>query len=714
LKNSEIREGVPNGVHIAFDVNSGRSAARYVSALMVREEALEHTRLIGLYWSASGHVHRENVVKDMPGTGLNSLYHPLHVFELEIDGQSLHNRWEWAGAYQRDSDRQGCVEAVVELVHQVRPIRLNVVTRLDGTSAMVRWLEIKNEGSAPAALSHVSPWSGLIWKLEPDIDPAADTESPFALGYLKREEWGAEGDFTWQSLPCEAFRIERRQGTSHGSPYFVLRNQVTGEIAFIALAWSGNFFAEFSRRPEDALFFRMGPMGPAPMRVIKPGETVMSPAVHFMIYHGDIDSAGRAWNEHIRASVIQPRPAGREMYTVAGRVVEEPGDWILKEIDIAAEMGIEAFMVDAGWYGEKFSGWWDNRGDWFEGDWLPGGMGGIREHAKKKGLLFGVWLEAEAMSEDTRMYKEHPDWELTTDDGRRLPSLAPNMADPEVIKHVEDAVFHVVRDFGVDFFKLDYNVKIGEGGQNLCDGYAEWEYWRHIEAIYRIFDRVRKEFPNVVLENCAAGGSRNDLGMMSRFHYCCESDWSVHPFGIRAINAMTLFLPPEAICYYHNHIQHCHQTADLDTHLRVILFATPIFVGFGAQSADRSTEYFKKTKRYIELAKTFCRPVMANRPDVYHHTPDIGLTGRADWCVLEYASPEKTRGYAGIFKLRDEPSEFVFRAKGVDAGRNYIVTLDNSGAVFEMSGVELQLAGIPVRLDSALTSELVMYDEVGE
>ena len=80
---------------------------------------------------------------------------------------------------------------------------------------------------------------------------------------------------------------------------------------------------------------------------------------------------------------------------------------------------------------------------------------------------------------------------------------------------------------------------------------------------------------------------------------------------------MSLFIPPSAICYYHNHNVYAHQLADMDTHLRVTLFAVPIFVGFGSQAADRTTGYFKEIKRYIELNKTFCRRVMGNNPVVF-------------------------------------------------------------------------------------------------
>jgi alpha-galactosidase len=184
----------------------------------------------------------------------------------------------------------------------------------------------------------------------------------------------------------------------------------------------------------------------------------------------------------------------------------------------------------------------------------------------------------------------------------------------------------------------------------------------------------------------------------------------VLPYSIRAINALSLFIPPESLCYYHNHVQHAHQVGDLETHLRVALFCVPIFVGFGAQGADRSTEYAAKVRRTIDLHKGFCRPVLAGHPVVHHHTPDIGLFGPAEWCVLEYACPDRSRGYAGVFRLVNGASEYRLRLRGVDAGADYKVTLDSASQTCCISGRDLALNGLPIALDSALTSELVRYE----
>jgi len=712
---------LPPNSALQFFQREDSAAARYVSDTTVREEILYHGRLITLYWSAVGEVLRAVG----PGRGkqelaLDPVSHRVAAFELEIDGQLLHNHWTWANAYQRPrpegTRKAGTVEAVVELRHEVRPVTVNVVTRIDGTPILTRWLEITNTGSAAAALARVSPCAGLLW-YSPNWHAVLPEHKPaFSLAYDRAREWGEEGELAWATLPAEGLRIKRLQDKNYGGPNFILRNEVTGELFFIALAWSSNWAAEFTPTPAGLLSFRLGPIGPAPLRMIAPGETVSTPAVHIGPLHRDYDAAIQAWHRHMRTSVVPPRPAGQEMFAVACHVVEFPGEWILREIDIAKEMGITAFMVDAGWYGDVFGGWTERRGDWWEGDWLPGGLAGIRDYAHAQGLRFGLWLEPEAAGPLSKIAQDHPDWLLQTDDGRWPGNTRVlNLGLPAAAQHFESEVLRIIRDHQLDFFKIDYNVRVHEGGENARDGYLENEGWRHMEVLYGVFEQVHRELPTVVLENCAGGGGRLDLGMMSRFHYSCESDFSTFPYSIRAISELTHFVPPEALCYYHNHLYHAHQMADLETHLRVTLFATAVFVGFGAQNADRTTPYFIRTKRYIALAKAFCYPLIAGGALVYHHTPGIGALRPTPWCVLEYGAPDRSQGYCGVFAINQAvggQSEYRLRLRGVDRSRNYTVTLDNSGETFPMTGRELANDGLTIRLDGSMLSELVLYKVV--
>ncbi len=705
-----VKNTVPD-VSISFGKSNGRPEVTFTTGTTVYEEVLDKKQLIGLYWSAGGYVQRENVTADMP----ESKHSLDNSFELEIDGQSLQTGWKWTGAYERKGERPNTIEAVVELTHEYRPVTVKIITRLDGSPILVRYLEITNTGKMPASLSKVSSMSGLLWNLNPESEDVQQIPT-YSLGYFGGIQWGQEGRFSWEKLPEETFRIDRDlRPQQFASPYYIVRNNFNGEMFFIGLACSGRYYSEFRNvRGKGKLYFSGGPKAYGALRVIDPGETIKSPETHIGPIHATLDKAVALWYQHMYGSVIPARPKGKEMYTVAGRVVEKPGDWILREMDIAAEMGIEAFMVDAGWYGNHFAEWPENRGDWNEGSWLPGGIAGLRDYAHKKKLLFGLWHEAEAFVSTSSTYKAHPKWSAFMDI-KDLGVL--NLAKPEALKYFQDNILHIVRDFKVDFYKLDYNIEFPDRASvNLREGASgkllENESWRHYEAVYGMFDKILKEYPNVCLENCASGGGRNDLGMVSRFHYSCESDISSFPNSICTINSMSLFIPPSAICYYHNHNVYAHQLADIDTHLRVTLFAVPIFVGFGSQEADRTTGYFKEIKRYIELNKTFCRRVMANNPVVFHHTPDAGVNNGSAWCVLEYARKDRTCGYAGVFKLKNEMNnnEYLFKPRGIDISQSYKVTLDNDGQSIIISGWELSQTGIKIHLDAAKTSELILYE----
>jgi len=716
-------------VEVKFYQSENRPAARYFSDTTVYEECLQDGRLIGLYWSSGSNVQRtEWFSNSKPGKFVsgqagpaykkpNPMRLPLNTFELEIDGQGFHNQWEWVSASTRAGAVAGTEEAVVTLRHKVRPVELNVVTRLDGTPVIARYLEITNSGETPAALSHVAPISGLLWHNEYrlDLPNQKSIKHHYTLGYYKTERWGDEGDFTWQPITNEIFRVERNNGCPYGAPFYIVRNEVTGEQFYIALAWSGNFYAEFEfHKLDKILTFSMGPAGNKPLRMIAPGETVTSPEVHIApLYNSAVDAIAR-WHAHLRTSVIPRRPSDKKMYIVSGATVEKPGDWLLRRIDKAVETGAEVFMVDAGWYGAVHDEHWHHyRGDWYGGPFLPGGnLRYVSDYVHEKGMLFGLWVESETMGDLSQLLKDHPDWVLNSDgktasmfggEGELL-----DLSNPEAAKYVEESLINCIKEYNVDVIKLDYNMRLPEGGQNLRDGFAEGCEWRHFEVIYKTFDRVLKEHPNVALENCAGGGGRNDLGMMSRFHYCCESDWSLLPYGIRAINGLTLFLPPEAVAQYHEHTPDTHQTSDLDTHFRGTLFALPI----GVKHAEQNTVYYEKTNKYIGLLKGFCRTVMADSPVAYHHTPYIGVTGPADWCVLEYGKPDRTRGYAGVFKLdgNGDDKPYILRLRGADPDKSYRVTLDNQNLSYTESGRKLMNEGIAVFLENTGTSELVLYD----
>jgi alpha-galactosidase len=272
----------------------------------------------------------------------------------------------------------------------------------------------------------------------------------------------------------------------------------------------------------------------------------------------------------------------------------------------------------------------------------------------------------------------------------------------------------VFTEYGVDLFRLDYNVTDSRGGGNrVRDGFLENTTWRHYEAFYAMLERLHKKFPKMIFENCAGGGARTDLGILRYMNTTWISDMSVLPKSVKILNGMTMLLPPE-ICNRTYGTQWDIQRlyGDLDTQLRVGLFAHPTGIGIAPSLADLNPVNARHVRHAIELYKTFIRPMLATSR-VYHHTPEMPFEAPGDWLALEYASRDRARAYAGVFRLSGEgPPEYLFRPRGLRAATRYRVTFDNSGEAIAKTGYELRQEGIRVRLENGIRSELLLFQEV--
>ena len=229
----------------------------------------------------------------------------------------------------------------------------------------------------------------------------------------------------------------------------------------------------------------------------------------------------QASHEHLRRSVAPKLPEGLEHpvgcnhtgYTLNAQITEQQ---LFEEVDVAADVGCELFIVDAGWFGDATHRWGQLVGDWEESPLLPQGLKPVFDRAHEKGMLCGLWVEAERVGGASKIVGAHPDWQMQRR-GETIPQL--DLAKPEVAQHMEDTIVRLVEKFELDCFRLDYNIRVGEGSEAERDGFVESTMWRYYDALHGIFDRVRQRFPNLILENCSNGGGRMDLGMMSRFHW---------------------------------------------------------------------------------------------------------------------------------------------------------------------------------------------------
>jgi len=725
------KRGAPAEAYVDIAYRGGAEpGVQFTSGLTIYDEALVKGRFIGRYWSADGQMPRFSVEKNVQERWAL----PIEAFRLEIDGQLLSSRWEWVKAYEAPVGKESSRHSIIELANTLRPITVKVHTLLDGTPVLARWLEITNTSEKPLGLSAVSCWSGLLWMTPGyhELLPQG-VDNVFTLGRFNGDYWGWEGQFEWMPLANLTTRVEGRKGTGYDDPFFIVRNEAEGEYFIGHLAWSANWHLDFTceqdpsgmdpfardwrLKPTALLLLAVGPSASAPLRVIMLGVAVSTPAVHLGHVTGDLDTAVQAMHNHIRRSVVPPKPKNRSMlvqYLVGGRSPKT----VLENIDIAADLGCEVFILDSGWNGAEPGDWASKRGDWVPHSGFADGIEPIREYVRRKGLLFGLWVEPECIHKWSNLFKEHPDWFLARE-GEPVTIRGDNdlnrildLTRPEVAAWMEAEIGRLIRQYDLDLFRLDFNeVHNYDGGRSEREGYLENSYWRYYEAFYGIIDRLRKKFPQVIFQQCAGGGARNDLGTAGRFHETYLTDGLMVPRVFKIFNGESLALPPENfVILFRDALPYGHR-GPLDTQLRATFsLSTPLFSGVRLSATAVDIVNRRQWRRYIEMYKRFIRPLLSSGVKVYHHS----ISERAvaeDYVILEYAAPDASRALAFLVRIGAAADDvYCFRPKGLDPGRRYRVFFDSHDKWAVTDGLNLMREGIAVVLGSQLASELLLFE----
>ena len=687
---------------------------RAEAGLFIWEEALHQGNLCSVHHSAAGRCQsRENVWRKLT----RRIFPNEHAasFELEIDGQLLRDRWRWAGTRVTRTP-EGWERLAVELACDRPPVSVRVLTQLDGSSFVVRWLEIANDGPAPIRVSRVFPWAGIIGAEEEGLTISTlDDRALYSLGRFLNQRWGMEGEFAWGDLPDGTFS-ETTLGNRHAPPFFVVRNARTGEMTVLHVECTHPTTVSFTQAVERTfnlpgrpwggryLAAKAGLGGRPPARVLAPGESAVTPMVHVSMIQGDLDECVTRLHDHLRASVMPRPPEGRQDlveynhtgYTLNAQV---SAGLLREEVDMAAEIGVELFLVDAGWFGPRETSWDRSVGDWRESPTL--GEGGLREvfaYARGKGMKCGLWMPPEWVSPGTPVHTDHPDWFLpgtTTFD----------LLNPAVEQFVFDTICGAVERYRLDCFRIDGGSS-DAGQRALGDGTIEDVSWRYYEKLYGLYERVRARYPSLVLENCSGGGGRSDLAMMRRFDYTQVTDNWDPACQVRILNGMTLALPPRQCMPLVGAINM--RAADVDFVIRTGLFGH--FTASGVFPSLRRTNApaLSRWKHAVRLYKEEMRPLL---PDcrVYHHTPLQEFRRDGEWVVLEYAAPDRDKAIVGLFRLPGSANDtFHFVARGLDPSRDYRLAADSGGTSRIFSGGALCDTGIDVRVAAPLMSELLI------
>ncbi len=239
------------------------------------------------------------------------------------------------------------------------------------------------------------------------------------------------------------------------------------------------------------------------------------------------------------------------------------GDKILRIAEEAAKLGVDMLVLDDGWFGKRNDDC-SGLGDWFVNEEkLKGSLGVLVEKIKKLGLKFGIWFEPEMISEDSDLYRAHPDWAIAIP-GRKPTraryQLVLDMSRKDVRDYLYDSIGKILKSADISYVKWDAN-------RSICDWYsAELSPERQCElphryvlGLYELLERLTSDFPNVLFEGCSGGGGRFDAGMLYYYPQIWCSD-DTDAYERTKIQYGTSFIYPISAVGSHISVVPNHQT----------------------------------------------------------------------------------------------------------------------------------------------------------
>lgn len=378
---------------------------------------------------------------------------------------------------------------------------------LEKEDIITRSVIIKNAGKAPVTVKKAQ--SACLDFLHGDYD---------LIKFYGRH--AMERNMERMPVSHESTRIGSRRGTSSHqyNPGVILAgkntNEDSGSCYGMLFVYSGNFLVEAEKDQYDQTRIQMGLTDELFAYPLEAGAEFIAPEVILSYTNKGLSRLSQQYHHCIMNHICQGK------YVHANRPVlinsweaayfDFTGDTIVELAKEAKALGIDMVVMDDGWFGKRND---DNSslGDWYVNEEKLGGtLTKLIERVNVEGVKFGIWIEPEMVSEDSDLYREHPDWAIT------IPGRKPVRSRNQLVldfsrKEVRDEIFKricAVLDQGnVEYIKWDMN-------RSLADIYAPNVTYDYVLGVYDFLEKLTNRYPDILIEGCSGGGGRFDAGML--------------------------------------------------------------------------------------------------------------------------------------------------------------------------------------------------------
>jgi len=538
--------------------------------------------------------------------------------------------------------------------------------------AVARRLRIRNGGAAPVRLTTA---------MSASLDlPDAEWSFIHLHG-----AWGRERHVVSTPLRTgrHAVSSARGSGGHQDNPFVALVGPATteeaGEAYGFSLVYSGNFLAEVEVDAHDTTRVRLGIAPETFAWTLEPGAAFDTPEA-IIAWSGSglgalSDTYHRLYRERLARGRWRDRPRPVLINNWEGTYFDFDEERILAIASVARDVGVELFVLDDGWFGQRDTDT-SSLGDWFvDLRKLPNGVDGLARKVEALGLRFGLWIEPEMISERSRLYDEHPDWAIGVPGRHRTQSrtqLVLDLSRPEIVDHLFSVLSDVLRDAPISYIKWDYNRFITEPFSLALPAARQGEFFhRYTLGLYDLYSRLTGAFPDILFESCASGGGRFDPGLLAFAPQAWTSDDTDAVERLRIQWGTSLAYPISSIAAHVSAVPN-HQVG------RVTSLATRAAVAFfgvfgyeldatSLSAADRA-EVAAQIAFYVDH-----RDVLQYGRFVRLRSPFEGDGNETAWMSV---GPDARRAVVGYYQVLARPVQGPerLRLRGLDPAARYRVS----------------------------------------
>ncbi len=500
------------------------------------------------------------------------------------------------------------------------------------------------------------------------------------------------------------------------NPFLALKrenaDEHTGEVMGISLVYSGNFLAQAEVDTMGTLRVMAGIHPECFCWPLRKGEQFQTPEAVLVYSDQGLNGMSQVYHKLYRTRLARGYWRDRERPILVNnweatymKFDEQTIYGIAKK---AKELGIELFVLDDGWFGKRDDDT-SSLGDWTPNpEKLPHGIRGIARSVTELGMQFGLWFEPEMVSRRSELYKVHPDWILGSSEreicmGRHQYVL--DFSKDEVVEYIGDKMEDILRDSPISYVKWDMNRSISDlfsaGKGREHQGTV---YHRQILGIYRLYDRLTKDFPQILFESCASGGGRFDPGIL---YYAPQGWLSDDTDGAERVKIQygTSYVYP--ISSMGNHVS---AVPNHQTFRSVPLNTRAVCAYFGAFGYEMDLKLL--TEEEQEQVKEQVRFVKENRKflhtGIFYRLRSPFEENEAAWMVV---SEDRKRALVAVFRCRQPVNRGYDRLRLAGLCPEWEYTISDRD--YRCFGDELMEAGLILsdRASGVRWSEVVQGDD---